>query len=257
MAILPDWLTSGQYGGGLLHGIGAPSGERNILDPLNRSLSDNSMLLIGLGGDIMRNGFRSGLGGAMQGATFDRQAKHMRQAHEAALGYAAGHQGIDPQLKAAMLQDPGLAVQYLQRIAKPPEFKTAGPYFGIFQNGEFKIQGTTPEFKSPDPHKTAAYYSAAAIPGGRPTAEIPGTSKPKDPAAADLDFVNGIAKIFDPNSVVRKGEMKLVGKAQAIPEDVQSYIKGVAFDGGRLTPQGRVRILEVARTHLRELKRAP
>lgn len=76
----------------------------------------------------------------------------------------------------------------------------------------------------------------------------------KDSAAADLDYVYGVAKIFDPDSVVREGEMKLVGTAQSLPEDIKGFIKRVAMGEGRLTPEARLRILEVANTRISELK---
>jgi hypothetical protein len=76
------------------------------------------------------------------------------------------------------------------------------------------------------------------------------------PTSADIDLAYGVAKIFDSDSVVRPGEMNLVGKSKSLPEDVQALIKRVAFGEGRLTPQDRVRILEVARTRIGELKQS-
>jgi hypothetical protein len=297
MAILPDWLTSGQYSGGLLRDIGAPTtGYPNLLDRLNRGLSDNSMMLIGLGSDIMKGGFRDGFHRAMQGAMSDRQEKGTRQAQETALKYIAGQQSIDPQLKSA-LENPALAAKYVHSIAKPPEFKTAGPYFGIFQNGEFKVQGTIPEFKALEPRKIAADHSPI-IPSARSGAGSSDPSIPvqrseskidegpragreksrlqemkryneslplwrsmiqnqtKDSTAADLEFVDSMAKIFDPNSLVREGEVKLVGRAQSIPDNLQEMMRRVAFGEVRLTPQTRARIRETTNAHLQELKRA-
>jgi hypothetical protein len=299
MAILPDWLTSGQPSGGLLRDIGAPTtGDPSLLDRLNDRLSDNSMMLIGLGSDIMRGGFRGGFPRAMQGVGSDRQEKAMRQARETALKYVAGQQSIDPQLKRAMLENPALAAQYVQSIASPPEFKTAGPYFGVFQNGEFKIQGAIPEFKALEPKKIAAYYSPP-IPSTRSGTDNAGSLPPpqrpepkldegsgarnemsdlqevtrydeslpiwrsmiqsqtKDSAVADLQLIDGMAKVFDPNSRVGKGEMELVGKAQSIPKQLQELMRRVAFGQGRLTPHSRARILETTKAHLQELKRAP
>jgi hypothetical protein len=298
MAILPDWLTSGQYSGGLLRDIGAPTiGYPNLLDRLNRGLSDNSMMLIGLGSDIMKGGFSDGFQRAMQGAMSDRQEKSTRQAQETALKYIAGQQSIDPQLKRAMLENPALAAKYVHSIAKPPEFKTAGPYFGIFQDGEFKVQGTIPELKALEPRKIAAYHSPI-IPSARPGAGSSDPSIPiqrpeskldegpraereisrlqemkryneslplwrsmiqnqtKDSTVADIEFVDSMAKIFDPNSLVREGEVKLVGRAQSIPENLQEMMRRVAFGEERLTPQTRARILETTNGHLQELKRA-
>lgn len=72
--------------------------------------------------------------------------------------------------------------------------------------------------------------------------------------ASDLDFVYGVAKIFDPDSVVREGEMKLVGKANNIPDDVKAFIERVSMGGGTLSPEARTRILNVAQTRMNELK---
>lgn len=75
-------------------------------------------------------------------------------------------------------------------------------------------------------------------------------------AAADLDFVYGIAKIFDPESVVREGEMKLVGAAQSIPQQIQGWMAQVVNGQGRLTPEQRQALLEVSQTRMQELKGA-
>jgi hypothetical protein len=81
-------------------------------------------------------------------------------------------------------------------------------------------------------------------------------SATRNTAAADLDFVYGIAKIFDPDSVVREGEMKLVGQAQSLPEEIKGYIKRVAMGEGRLTSEARDRILQVAQTRINEIRSA-
>lgn len=73
-------------------------------------------------------------------------------------------------------------------------------------------------------------------------------------SAADLDFVYGVAKIFDPDSVVREGEMKLVGSAQSLPEDVKALMGAVAMGKGRLSPEARDRILQIAQTRINELQ---
>jgi len=75
-------------------------------------------------------------------------------------------------------------------------------------------------------------------------------------AAADLDFVYGIAKIFDPESVVREGEMKLAAGAQSIPQQLQGWMAQVVNGQGRLTPEQRQALLEVSSTRMNELKGA-
>lgn len=81
-------------------------------------------------------------------------------------------------------------------------------------------------------------------------------SKGVNSAAADLDFVYGVAKIFDPESVVREGEMKLVGKAQSIPEEIKALMGAVVSGQARLSPEARDRILQVAQTRMTELRGA-
>lgn len=75
-------------------------------------------------------------------------------------------------------------------------------------------------------------------------------------AAADLDFVYGIAKIFDPESVVREGEMKLASGASSIPQQIQGWMAQVVEGKGRLTPEQRATLLEVSHTRMNELRNA-
>lgn len=73
-------------------------------------------------------------------------------------------------------------------------------------------------------------------------------------AAGDIDFVYGVAKIFDPDSVVREGEMVIVKKTQSLPEEVKGWLLRVVQGGERLTPEAKARILEVADNRMSELK---
>jgi hypothetical protein len=75
-----------------------------------------------------------------------------------------------------------------------------------------------------------------------------------DTAASDLEFLYGIAAVFDPNSVVREGEMKLVGSAQSLPEDVIGIMRQRIYGGARLTPSAKNRLLEVATNRMQELE---
>jgi hypothetical protein len=62
---------------------------------------------------------------------------------------------------------------------------------------------------------------------------------------ADINLVYGLAKLYDPASVVREGEYATIANSQAIPE----WIKGMAqrlVGGGRLTPDTKKQILEQA-----------
>lgn len=72
-------------------------------------------------------------------------------------------------------------------------------------------------------------------------------------SVADLDFVYGLAKIFDPDSVVREGEQVIIRRTQNLPNEVQGWLQHVAGTGGRLTPETRQRLLDVAQNRMGEL----
>lgn len=62
---------------------------------------------------------------------------------------------------------------------------------------------------------------------------------------ADINLVYGLAKLYDPASVVREGEYATIANSQAIPE----WLKGMAqrlVGGGRLTDATKKQILEQA-----------
>lgn len=75
----------------------------------------------------------------------------------------------------------------------------------------------------------------------------------QDSTAADLDFVYGLAKIFDPESVVREGEMTMVRNTGSIPQQIMGYINQVTQAGQRLTPEQRSELLAVAQTRVGQL----
>lgn len=62
---------------------------------------------------------------------------------------------------------------------------------------------------------------------------------------ADINLVYGLAKLYDPDSVVREGEYATIANSQAIPE----WLKGMAqrlVGGGRLTDATKKQIIEQA-----------
>lgn len=66
---------------------------------------------------------------------------------------------------------------------------------------------------------------------------------------ADINLVYGLAKLYDPTSVVREGEYNTIANSQAIPE----WIKGIAqrlVGGGRLTEATKKQILEQAQVRI-------
>lgn len=70
---------------------------------------------------------------------------------------------------------------------------------------------------------------------------------------ADINLVYGLAKLYDPESVVREGEYATIANSQAIPE----WIKGTAqrlMGGGRLTEETKRQILEQANIRIKGLE---
>jgi hypothetical protein len=72
----------------------------------------------------------------------------------------------------------------------------------------------------------------------------------RDNKAADLNMIYGLGKIFDPNSVVREGELTLVKNTASWPEWLQGALN-TAMGGGRLTTETRKQITAEAEGRLR------
>jgi len=70
-----------------------------------------------------------------------------------------------------------------------------------------------------------------------------------DDKAADLNLVYGLAKIFDPTSVVREGEQVLVRNAAGLPDQLVGWINGLN-GGAALQPPVRAAIMEQARSRV-------
>jgi hypothetical protein len=76
----------------------------------------------------------------------------------------------------------------------------------------------------------------------------------KDAAArstpqSDINLVYGIAKLYDPNSVVREGEYATVANSPAIPERIKGYAQYLS-GGGKLSPETKKQILAEATSRL-------
>lgn len=71
--------------------------------------------------------------------------------------------------------------------------------------------------------------------------------------AADLNMVYGLAKIFDPNSVVREGEMVLVKDTSSLPDWLLGSIQSLN-GGARLQPQTREAMLQEAQSRIQAYK---
>lgn len=62
---------------------------------------------------------------------------------------------------------------------------------------------------------------------------------------SDINLVYGVAKLYDPTSVVREGEYATVANAPAIPERIKGWASYLA-GGGKLTDETKRQILEEA-----------
>jgi hypothetical protein len=90
---------------------------------------------------------------------------------------------------------------------------------------------------------------AQAAPIYKSMVETAGTNS----KASDLNLVYGLGKIFDPNSVVREGEMVMVKNTASLPD----WLIGTAnaLNGGQaLTPETRAAILKEAHNRIQAYK---
>lgn len=88
-----------------------------------------------------------------------------------------------------------------------------------------------------------------AIPAYKAIVEAAKTQNPQ----ADINLIYGLAKLYDPDSVVREGEYATIANSQAIPE----WLKGQAqalVGGGRLTPATKQQILAQAKIRIDSFK---
>lgn len=63
---------------------------------------------------------------------------------------------------------------------------------------------------------------------------------------ADINLIYGLAKLYDPNSVVREGEYATIANSQSIPEWLKGHAQRLT-GGGRLTEATKKQILEQAK----------
>jgi len=67
----------------------------------------------------------------------------------------------------------------------------------------------------------------------------------RDNPQADISLVYGVAKLYDPESVVREGEYGTISNSQAIPERIKGYANFL-MGGGRLTAETRKQLIAEA-----------
>ena len=76
-----------------------------------------------------------------------------------------------------------------------------------------------------------------------------------DPSSmADLDFVYGMAKIFDPGSVVRESEMGMVIDSQSMPATIKGRLEKILNGEAVLQTQARKDLVRAAATRVQEYR---
>lgn len=76
-----------------------------------------------------------------------------------------------------------------------------------------------------------------------------------DPTSmADLDFIYGMAKIFDPGSVVRESEMGLVIDSQSMPQTIKGKLEKILNGEAVLQPQARRDLVRAAATRVEQYR---
>lgn len=81
-------------------------------------------------------------------------------------------------------------------------------------------------------------------------------TKAPDTPAGDLDLIYAVGKVFDPNSVVREGEMALVIKAGTPMQRWEGTVRSIMQGKGRLTPSQRAQLTATLQGRVNELKAA-
>jgi hypothetical protein len=77
----------------------------------------------------------------------------------------------------------------------------------------------------------------------------------RDSKAADLNMVYGLAKIYDPTSVVREGETVMVRDTASLPDWLVGTINGLN-GGARLQPETRKAMMDEAGSRIESYKSA-
>lgn len=77
-----------------------------------------------------------------------------------------------------------------------------------------------------------------------------------DSRAGDIQIAYAVGKILDPNSVVREGELKLVGQAATLPERIQGEIRTLVMGKGRISPETRAELVKMLDSAVEQRKSA-
>jgi hypothetical protein len=230
---------------------GAPSlggGGINFGDMLGRL----GPALMMMSGDP--NYTRSGAVMAAQNSKNRQTAQEQQQAQQKmtqTYQWLTGARGMDPQQAAIIAQDPTALREYLKpKDPKEPKLETIqtpnGPR-SVWVNPDKTLAPVQAPGAPEQPQTDVKVVntirkefdelpSSKNIAQARPIYQAMVDAAPRNTRAADLNIVYGIGKIFDPNSVVREGEMILVKDASQLPPQILNLISRI--NGGAALSQG-------------------
>lgn len=157
-------------------------------------------------------------------------------------------QMMKPQDKPTPYTDPGkLKADLDAGLISPEQYQQATAAGG--QPNPASITNVTAIRKDLEDEQGTSRYRTSA-----PILSSMAKSVDNPSAMADLDFVYGMAKIFDPGSVVRESEMGLVIDSQSIPASIKGRLEKVLNGEAVLQPQARRDLVKAAATRVQEYR---
>ncbi|MHC2536994.1 hypothetical protein [Bradyrhizobium diazoefficiens] len=140
--------------------------------------------------------------------------------------------------------------------AAPPAAAAAAPTGVLPQNMPLEISRgpANPAELRKEITNTQSYSDyASAVPNWNTmvsAAEAPSTN------ATDLNIVYAVAKLFDPGSVVREGELKLANSTGTLGQQLSAMYSRLFNDKGTLSPETRANLIEQGRVRMQEYANA-
>jgi hypothetical protein len=214
------------------------------------------------------------------GYNMHRADKEDKAGNDAAFSKIASALGGQTPVDPAMFADervmnspmgPALAQEYMQR-RKPKEKKwdtfttKTGDVMRVDQNADTpdpQMVYDAPDNTGPAPEALAATTglrkeiqdlpSYKSYSSAMPVFQSMAEAAKHDTKPGDLNMVYALAKLFDPTSVVREGEMIMVKNAQNLPDKLMALIQETN-SGGRLGPQLRNEMMAEAQSRMQSYK---
>lgn len=258
--------------------FGNSSGSKNMFgfDP---SRINMGLLLGGLGGmagqnpqqqmQMMLQGGMTGYGMDQDRRERSEKEKTKQQQQQALEGYlSAGN--FSPGESALMSAYPDLAVSVAGDRMKPQEnnfgFSEVG---GTLLSTDPRTGKASPVYSSQNAGQADPATLANITTLRKDYGDEPGVSRYRSSlpiltsmnaaisdttAMADLDFIYGMAQIFDPDSVVRETEMGMVIDSQSMPAALKGRLEKVLNGQATLGPQARRDLVSAAGRRVGEYK---